>query len=812
MKLWKMLMMVLAIMLASCQKKMDDAPNGKEYSLEEHRDPALRFMVPLPQGYEWEVTQSWREHCQTCDDKYPPVGGEEAYCDPDGSHMKSCCDHGWDFNLAGNGDMGKPVLASGSGYIRKIGKDAGWGNYIVIDHGGDLCTRYGHMQDGSISHLHRDQYACQGLQLGKIGNTGFSSGEHLHFQFEKCKSGETVARGFDDGNGIPICTKGRDIKDAQGKYNFLVLKNKLRTSCEDAPVVFSGGALPDPGWIYGGCGTLNGCPLFPNCGRSASSHRFTDDGLLSGASKTAANYLWQECVIDGKPDGGFHPNENLARAEALKIAMNLFGLMEDCGVEVDASDVSAGDWFAPYFACGIAKGVISPANLLHPGSDVNFAEAAKMLVVAGIQAGVIYIRQSGQGGAEHAISQSHWGYNYAETMAAYGGLKGLPGNYTADHVLSRREFAVMAASMSPCFCDNVLCRYECNCNQQTFSCSDPGNTSPGTGGGASEGDNRAGAPTENGPSEGDGAREEPEDNQTVEPEFPNVRVHCWVEPLESVCQGTALESLVRCSLQNFEDRLVRAQKLIVQLDDSADGSACRIVKHESSSGVGYQSVNPGETVQISGNFKILCDRPALDGVLELNIDLTERSGGRSFNWQGVSHVRMLLPGSVFVPCAPRCVPQSCNGRVCGSWPDACGGQIQCGACSQGSSCNGQGQCLQNGWSCDPNVGYTIRLNSLGGSLELANSGPIPYLQESFNNGMTKRLNFDCIDLPATILVHGGSNGLSAWVSDAGLPDFAAWLPYNGPLVIEPVAGPTWIGRDIQAQSPNTQMLIRIPVP
>ncbi|SFX75294.1 Mannosyl-glycoprotein endo-beta-N-acetylglucosaminidase [Thermoactinomyces sp. DSM 45891] len=61
---------------------------------------------------------------------------------------------------------------SGDGY-------GGYGNVVVLDHGGGVSSLYGHM---SVRNVQVGQTVQQGQVLGKCGNTGHSFGEHLHFE------------------------------------------------------------------------------------------------------------------------------------------------------------------------------------------------------------------------------------------------------------------------------------------------------------------------------------------------------------------------------------------------------------------------------------------------------------------------------------------------------------------------------------------------------------------------------------------------------------------------------------------------------
>ena len=55
----------------------------------------------------------------------------------------------------------------------------GWGNYCVIDHGDGYQTIYAHMSKCKVT---VGQTVTQGQVLGNVGSTGWSTGDHLHFE------------------------------------------------------------------------------------------------------------------------------------------------------------------------------------------------------------------------------------------------------------------------------------------------------------------------------------------------------------------------------------------------------------------------------------------------------------------------------------------------------------------------------------------------------------------------------------------------------------------------------------------------------
>ena len=74
-----------------------------------------------------------------------------------------------------------PILAAADGSVSFAGGDpaVSYGYYVVLDHGDGLTTLYGHLDQISVS---TGQAVKQGDLLGYGGNTGHSTGKHLHFE------------------------------------------------------------------------------------------------------------------------------------------------------------------------------------------------------------------------------------------------------------------------------------------------------------------------------------------------------------------------------------------------------------------------------------------------------------------------------------------------------------------------------------------------------------------------------------------------------------------------------------------------------
>lgn len=86
-----------------------------------------------------------------------------------------------------SGEIGDPVYASGSGTVKETGEDGSRGHYIILAHGGEIESWYLHLDEIEVK---QGDAVRQGEQIGRLGNTGRSTGPHLHFQV--VEDGEAV--------------------------------------------------------------------------------------------------------------------------------------------------------------------------------------------------------------------------------------------------------------------------------------------------------------------------------------------------------------------------------------------------------------------------------------------------------------------------------------------------------------------------------------------------------------------------------------------------------------------------------------------
>lgn len=85
-------------------------------------------------------------------------------------------------DISGASASGSLVVAGASGIVTTAGwSTGGYGNYVIIDHGNGVETLYAHMLDNSLM-VNEGDKVTKGQAIGRVGNTGYSFGAHLHFE------------------------------------------------------------------------------------------------------------------------------------------------------------------------------------------------------------------------------------------------------------------------------------------------------------------------------------------------------------------------------------------------------------------------------------------------------------------------------------------------------------------------------------------------------------------------------------------------------------------------------------------------------
>ena len=84
-------------------------------------------------------------------------------------------------------DYGDPIYAAAAGTVTYAGWMQGYGNTVIINHGGGISTLYGHCQSVNVS---VGESVSQGDVIAYCGSTGNSTGPHCHFEVRE--NGEPV--------------------------------------------------------------------------------------------------------------------------------------------------------------------------------------------------------------------------------------------------------------------------------------------------------------------------------------------------------------------------------------------------------------------------------------------------------------------------------------------------------------------------------------------------------------------------------------------------------------------------------------------
>ena len=92
-------------------------------------------------------------------------------------------------------DRGRRVVASAAGRVIEIRElETSYGNHITIEHANGMRTLYAHLMDDSIT-VRVNQQVDKGQVIGRVGNSGGSRGDHLHYE-QQSSSGNDVRAVF----------------------------------------------------------------------------------------------------------------------------------------------------------------------------------------------------------------------------------------------------------------------------------------------------------------------------------------------------------------------------------------------------------------------------------------------------------------------------------------------------------------------------------------------------------------------------------------------------------------------------------------
>ncbi len=118
---------------------------------------------------------------------------------------------GLDFRAA----HGTPIYAATDGRVTMAGRNGAYGNYVKLQHGGNLATGYAHMSRIAVRN---GQQVSRGQVIGYVGSTGLSTGPHLHY--EMYRGGQKI-----DPSSVSFVTRaqltGSELEDFRAQLGVL---------------------------------------------------------------------------------------------------------------------------------------------------------------------------------------------------------------------------------------------------------------------------------------------------------------------------------------------------------------------------------------------------------------------------------------------------------------------------------------------------------------------------------------------------------------------------------------------------------------
>lgn len=118
------------------------------------------------------------------------------------------------------------MKSAGDGKVVFVGGKGGYGNVVEINHDSSYKTLYAHL-NGFAKGLREGQKLKQGQVIGYVGNTGLSSGPHLHFGLYRNNTAINPATVVKIAKST---LSGKDLKE------FLAYTNELRTKVQKASI------------------------------------------------------------------------------------------------------------------------------------------------------------------------------------------------------------------------------------------------------------------------------------------------------------------------------------------------------------------------------------------------------------------------------------------------------------------------------------------------------------------------------------------------------------------------------------------------
>lgn len=176
------------------QRILQEESKNKFETLTNERDVERKQLIQLKNQLDSEIEELQRELAQSSNNEINNspsyVGGDMAWPVPGYTYVSSYYGYRID-PISGEGKLhkgidipapaGQSVVAINDGVVSMAGYNSSYGNLVVIDHGGGVLTYYAHNTSMNVA---VGQAVSKGQQIATVGNTGYATGNNMHFEVQ----------------------------------------------------------------------------------------------------------------------------------------------------------------------------------------------------------------------------------------------------------------------------------------------------------------------------------------------------------------------------------------------------------------------------------------------------------------------------------------------------------------------------------------------------------------------------------------------------------------------------------------------------
>lgn len=392
----------------------------------------------------------------TCDGKYKlPFPESTAFrCSRSTGHGAGYSNNAYDFahSNAGTSFAGVNVVAARDGTVRRIKSNSNIGgnnsayandaNYVIIDHGDGEESLYLHLEYQSVT-VNVGDCVKQGDIIGQVGNTGYSTAPHLHFQVQS-SAGWTWWK-----QSIAACFSDFPTSDGMPQNGNQCVSGALAIAINE-DVSLYGGDWNNP--------------------RSGIDVKF-ETSSTNLTSSAVGNLFINGLSINTSNISGWTNNGGGKYAFQLDLSNNIFPnerddkeisfRLNDGSTSIPAKgkiyfippfhtsfdDVSAGDNFTTSIEEGVSYGLFKGKSTgFDPEGNLTRAEAAKVISAAAVKLGVISgFDASIANGSFSDVSKCSWAFPYIQTLRNEGFIDAVA-NYRPNDPVTIGEFCKMVVN------------------------------------------------------------------------------------------------------------------------------------------------------------------------------------------------------------------------------------------------------------------------------------------------------------------------------------------------------------------------------